>query len=193
MLKRIGLVWGLSVLLCVGFGMVGCEDDDEENGNGETPIQIVDLLPGDGEISGWDKGTEPNDFQEAYDEPGLYYIIDGGAQIYIDNGMVSAVQQIYRGSVVSTDAELVLFITDQGDTTNCENLYNEPNVLPPVGTELENLGDEAMIDRSPPFHVSIYFRNDRYFIKITIDKAGEPEAAENIAMAFASNVDSNIP
>lgn len=193
MLKRAGLVWGLSVLLCVGLVMVGCEEDDEDNGNGGTSIQLVDLLPGDGEISGWNKGTEAYDFQEAYDEAGLYAIIDGGAQIYIDNGMVSAVQQIYRGMVVSTDAELVLFITDQGSAANCENLYNEPNVLPPVGTALENIGDDAMIDRSPPFHVSIYFRNDRYFVKITIEKAGEPQAAENIAMAFASNVDSNIP
>jgi hypothetical protein len=192
MTGRTELVWGLIVVLCSGFVMMGCEEEGD-NGNGGGSTQIVDLLPGDGEISGWDKGTEPNDFQEAYDEAGLYDIINGGAQIYIDNGMVSAVQQIYRGNVVTTAAELTLFITDQGDATNCENLYNEPNVLPPVGTALENIGDDAMIDRSPPFHVSIYFRNDRYFVKITIDKAGEPEAAENIAMAFASNVDSNIP
>ena len=193
MIRRHLLVWGMSVLFCLGLVIMGCEEDEADPGNGGTSIQIVDLLPGDGEISGWNKGTEASDFQEAYDEAGLYAIINGGAQIYIDNGMESAVQQIYRGTVVATAAELVLFITDQGSATNCENLYNDPNILPPVVTALENIGDEANIDRSPPFHLGIYFRKGEFFVKITIEKAGEPDAAETIAMLFANNVDSNIP
>lgn len=192
-MRQAWLVWGLSVMFCLGLVIVGCEEDEGDNGNGGTSIQIVDLLPGDGIISGWNKGTEQNDFQEAYDEAGLYAIINGGAQIYIDHGMESAVQQIYRGTIGTTAAELVLFITDQGNATNCENLYNDPNILPPVVTPLENIGDEAQIDRSPPFHLSVFFRKDGFFVEITIEKAGDPDAAETIAMLFANNVDSNIP
>ncbi len=193
MIRRHWLVWGLCVMGCLGLMIMGCEDDEGDDGNGGNSIQIVDLLPGDGEISGWNQGSEQGDFQEAYDETGLYDIINGGAQIYIDNGMEAAVQQVYRGTIVSTAAELMLFITDQGNATNCGNLYTDPNILPPVVTALENIGDEAQIDRSPPFHLSIYIRNDRFFVKITIEKAGDPDAAEAIAMLFATNVDSNIP
>lgn len=192
MTYRYWTILGLVALLLMGLIWVGCEDDSSD-GNGDNTLQPVDLLPQDGEISGWTKGTNEGDFQEAYDEGSLYDIINGGAVTYINHGMESAVQQVYRGTVGTEDADLYLFITDQGNATHCENLFNEPTVLPPSGSVINDLGDEAVIDRSPLFQIVLYFRQDRFFVRITIDKQGDPDAAENIAMLFARNVEADIP
>jgi hypothetical protein len=180
------------VTMLVGVLLVGCEDDDEDTGNGAT-TQPVDLLPQDNEISGWSKGIGEGDFLEAYDESSLYDIIDGGAVIYINHGMQSAVQQIYYGTVVSQETSLFVFITDQGEAANCEALLQEPAIRPPAGTEVGGIGDEALIDRSLPFDLQLFFRNGRFFVRMTLDKTEDAQAAENILLAFAYNVDSKIP
>ena len=192
MILRYWWILGLATLLLMGMMWVGCEDD-KTDGNGDNTLQPVDLLPQDGEISGWAKGSGEGDFQEAYDEGSLYDIIDGGAVTYINHGMESAVQQVYQGTVGTEDADLYLFITDQGSAGNCENLFNESTILPPSGSVIDDLGDEALVDRSPLFQIVLYFREDSFFVRITIDKQSDPDAAENIAMLFARNVEEDIP
>jgi len=184
------LLIGMVILL--GVVLIGCEGEKQEEDNGGTAVQPADLLPADNEISGWTKGTGTGDYQEAYDQGSLYDIIDGGAEVYIANGFQSGVQQLYRGTIAAQQTTLYLFITDQGDSTNCANLLQDPNINPPGGAEVDSLGDEALIDRGLFYNV-IYFREDRFFAKITIDKTGDPEASENIGLAFAHNIDSNIP
>jgi len=185
------LLIGIAILL--GIILIGCEEDKKEEDNGGNTVQPVDLLPSDNEISGWTKGTSTGDFQEAYDQGSLYDIIDGGAEVYVANGFQSGVQQIYRGTIASQQTTLYLFITDQGDSANCTSLFQEPTIRPPGGIAVSDLGEEALIDRSLLFDLALYFRNDRFFVKITLSKAADAQASENIALAFAHNVDSNIP
>jgi len=71
--------------------MLGCgAKDPDEASSLLTPI---DLIPADDEISGWVKlGV----YDEATDYDSLYDLIDGGAQIFIDNGFVSSAFQQYN-------------------------------------------------------------------------------------------------
>ena len=184
------LRFGVAILL--SLLLMGCEDNKQEN-NGGSATQPADLLPQNNEISGWSKGTGSGDYQEAYDQSSLYDIIDGGAEVYISHGFESGVQQIYRGTIASQETPLYLFITDQGDSANCASLLQEPTIRPPGGTAVDSLGDEAIIDRTLPFDLVLYFRNNRFFVRTTLSKSADAQASENIALSFAHNVNSKIP
>ena len=82
-------------LLCMAVLIMvsGC---GENEGNVNTLLTPADLLPDDNDISGW---VTLGAYEEANDDNGLFDIINGGAEIFIDEGFVSAVFQIYRGDM----------------------------------------------------------------------------------------------
>ena len=78
----------IAVLMIVG----GCSENS--NDDDDVAMQLpADLLPGDDDISGW---GSVGAYEEANDYDSLYNIINGGAEIFIDEGFVSAAFQIYE-------------------------------------------------------------------------------------------------
>lgn len=171
----------LICLLLLGMAILtGC---NESNPKDSSTLEPADLLPASGEISGWDK--ESGGYGEADDYSSLWDLIDGAADQYIDYGFVEAVQQFYNGTIGGEDATLELFISDQGSAGNAAALFDDELVVPPNLTAWDEAGDEAGIDEVPLFQVSIYLRQDRFFVRVTVDKKNDDVAALNTAKAFA--------
>ncbi len=169
--------------------IIGCSERSTTQTGGT--LQPADLLPSSGEISGWDKSSSPGAYGEADDQTSLYNLIDGAAELYIQYGFVEAVRQLYDGTLGGGSAELELFISDQGDPTGAEDLFDEEQVVPAGLTPWE-CGDEAVIDQTLPFDIVIHLRADRFYVRVTIDKNGDEVTALITAQAFAQAVVAGI-
>lgn len=174
------------LILCFICVLLGCGKDDSDEV--KPLLNPVDLIPRDDEISGWARlGT----YDEANDYDSLYAIIDGGAQIFIDNGFVSAVFQQYNcvssGSECS-NALVSLRIYDQGSDENAQKVYDR--VATGIGTPWNGAGAEARIDESALASYTIEFWLKNFYVQVIIDD--KSDEALNIAKLFASHVSGKI-
>jgi hypothetical protein len=128
----------------------------------------------------------------AENETQLEGFIDGEAQIYIDNGFVKFVRQIFQGDISGASKQLELRIFDMGDTTNAKNVYDDVG----VGSETpwndpDHAGVEARIDETLLFDYKIDFWDDNFYVWVTIYDEKTP-AGLNLAKVFAINVSTAI-
>jgi hypothetical protein len=173
----------IAVLIAVS----GCGEESEDNGGSKTLLTSVDLLPGNNDISGWESIGA---YEEASDYDGLYDLIDGGAEVFIDNGFVSAAFQIYNdcsGGVCST-ALVHLRIYDQGSEENAMTTYDR--VGTGIGVPWDGAGAEARIDESGLASYMLEFWQRNFFVQVIIEE--KTEEALNVAKLFASHVSSEI-
>lgn len=174
------------LILCFICALSGCGENDSDEI--KSLLSPIDLIPRDDEISGWARlGT----YDEANDYDSLYAIIDGGAQIFIDNGFVSAVFQQYN--CVSTGSEcptalVSLRIYDQGNEENAQKVYDR--VATGIGTPWNGAGAEARIDESAIASYTIEFWLKNFYVQVIIDE--KSDEALNIAKLFASHVSEKI-
>ena len=151
------------------------------------PKDVVTLVPGDNEISGWARSTA---MQVAETPTQLEAIIDGEAVPYENNHFVKCAFQNYSGDVGGTQVELDLRIFDMGDTTNAKNVYAEVAAGTEVPWTGDNPGVEARTDESFLFAYRVEFRDSRYYLRADImDKS---TAAQDVAKLFARNVSAAI-
>jgi len=176
-----------TLLLGLLFLLVACPKEDEQN----EPKDVVDLVPVDNEISGWPRVEE---MRIAENETQLYYLINGEAVIYVENGFVKCAFQDYQGEVSGVSRNLELRIFDMGDTTNAKNVYHDSRVesgAETPWTEEGHAGVEARIDERLLFDYNIEFWGDRFYVWITIYEEKTP-AGLNVAKLFALNVSGAI-
>ena len=151
------------------------------------PIDVVTLVPGDDEISGWTRGTA---MQVAETGTQLEAMIDGEAVPYEENHFVKCAFQKFTGDVGGTAVELDLRIFDMADTTNAKSVY----AAVAAGTEVpwtgDNPGVEARIDESFLFAYRVEFREGRFYFRADI--GAKSAAAQDVAKLFARNVSSAI-
>jgi len=164
--------------------MSGCEKDE----TGKAMLTPVDLIPDDNEISGW---AGVGAYEEASDYDSLYALIDGAAEVYIDNGFVSAVFQQYASC--STEPACItsavhLRIYDQGNEANARKIYDK--VATGIGIPWDGAGTEARIDESALASYTIEFWQKNFFIQVVVEEKTDP--ALNVAKLFASHVSSKI-
>jgi hypothetical protein len=166
---------------------IQCEESSNStSGNSET-LQPNDLLPASDEIAGWDKGTGPGDYGEADDQSSLYNLIDGAAELYIQNGFVSGVLQNYYGTIGGVNAKVELYIGDHGDSANAAAIFEEEQLVPQNITPWE-AGDEAGIDQTALFHIIIHLRSERFYVRVTAEKGNDENVALITAQSFAMAV-----
>lgn len=153
------------------------------------PKDVVDLLPLDGEVSGWSRSSAT---EIAENESQLWDLINGEGQVYIDNGFVKCAFQTYSGDI-SGPVDLRLRIWDMGDTANAKAIYDELA----TGSEIEwtnnNAGVEARYELIPGIVVDYYeleFWEDNFFVWMQIDN--DTQAGLDIAQLFALNISSAI-
>ena len=102
------------------FSCGGDNDAIDENGGEELKYKNpIELLPRDNDISGWMRDWT---FVEATNYASLYDLIDGAAQIFIDNGFVSAVFQNYTDG---SGLQLELRIYEMDSEENAQRIYDE--------------------------------------------------------------------
>ena len=173
------------ISIVVAVAITGCSEDSEDD---STPIlSPVDLLVDDDDISGW---RSIGSYDEANDFDGLYDLIDGGAEQYIDEGFVSAAFQIYESCVgeVCRLAKVTLRIYDQGESENARAVYEK--VSTGIGIPWGGAGTEARIDESGLASYTVEFWEQNFFVQVVIDDKSDD--ALNIVKLFASQVSSEI-
>ncbi|MBU0520265.1 T9SS type A sorting domain-containing protein [bacterium] len=153
---------------------------------------LPDLRVGDQEITGWELGTGPGDFSEAWDATSLYMLINGAAPPYLENNFQYAVRQYYYGQIGGVDVTLNLWMTDQGTPEDAEALFHEPAIMPFFYEEIDSIGDEARLDTFLLWDWVIDFHRDQYYVKITCNKENEPDEALQVTADFAVAEDNHI-
>ncbi len=174
------------LIICLIFSVSGCGGNDSDEV--KSLLDPVDLIPRDDEISGWARlGT----YDEANDYDSLYAVIDGGAQIFIDNGFVSAVFQQYNctssGSECSS-ALVTLRIYDQGNEENAQKVYDR--TATGIGRPWNGAGTEARIDESGLASYMIEFWTKNFFVQVIIDD--KSDSALNVVKLFASHISGKV-
>ena len=176
------LLAGAALLLLAALLPIACSDDED---NGEQPVirHPEDFLPPD--TGGMIKS---GDASVATDAESLQQLINGGFQIYVNNGFVEMVQQIYSGSVGGSTAEITAWIFDQGSTTNAMALHDE---LLQLGTyeELTGIGDSAH-RKDDLFTHTILFRRNNYSSQLVINPNNQD--AKDLLQLFATHIDGEI-
>ncbi len=166
--------------LCVAVLTIlsGC---GENEGNARTLLTPADLLPDDNDISGW---VTLGAYEEANDNDGLYDIINGGAEIFIDEEFVSAVFQMYIGDMGITRVN----IYDQENEINAIAIYER--VAVGIGMPWNGAGTEARIDESGLDSYKVEFWQESFYVEVIIEE--RTEEALNVAKLFAAYVSGQI-
>jgi len=151
------------------------------------PIDVVRLVPGDNEISGW---TRSSAMQVAETGTQLEAIIDGEAVPYENNHFVKCAFQTYTGTVGSNVVSLNLRVFDMTDTTHAAAVYAAVATGVETPWTGDNAGTEARIDESLLFDYRIDLRDGKFYV--SIDIADKSDAGLSIAKLFARNVSSAI-
>ncbi len=182
-IKNVQICWLTCIAVLI---LAGCSDqlDDDDKGSMLIP---ADLLPGDDEISGW---AGLGAYEEANDYDGLYNIINGGAEDFIDEGFVSAAFQIYENCIgeVCSLALVHLRIYDQGSSKNAVAVYDK--VANGISTPWDDAGMEARIDEIALAAYTIEFWQENFFVRVVIEERTKDSLT--IAKLFASHVSSQI-
>jgi hypothetical protein len=165
-----------------------CGSDD----NGAELLEPSDLLPLDGEISGWQWDGNPS---PATDQTSLYDLINGGAEELVERGFVSGVLHRYRGSLEGAASTVELFIADQGSESNARDIYDKREDRLPFAQEL-NLAyaTDARIDEATSLDgVILDYWQQRFYVQVGIDnRQAAPELARQTVIQFAENVSLTI-
>ena len=170
-------------LICIILALMICGCAGENSDDNNSIISPISLLPADNEISGW---TTLGAYEEADDYESLYSIIDGGAQVYIDNGFISGAFQHYISSVGLL--EVTVRIYDQGNEANAKIVYDK--VSTGIGIPWNGAGKEARIDESALASYIIEFYQKNLFVQVYIQQ--KTDEALNIAKLFASHISRQI-
>jgi hypothetical protein len=170
------IICTISILIIYGCG-------SESGDDSSSILSPISLLPADNEISGW---TTLGAYEEADDYESLYFIIDGGAQVYIDNGFMSGAFQHYISSVGLL--EVTVKIYDQGNEANAKIVYDK--ISTGIGIPWNGAGKEARIDESALASYIIEFYQKNLFVQVYIQQ--KTDEALNIAKLFASHISRQI-
>ena len=171
------------IITSIFFFSCGGENDaiDENGGEKLKYKNPIELLPRDNDISGWMR----ENFAEATNYASLYDLIDGAAQIFIDNGFVSAVFQNY---VDGSGLQLELRVYEMDSMENARWVYDELSqvaIIPWV-----DVVDTGRIDNSTLATYSVEFQYENFFVQNIIHE--KSDRSLEIAKLFASHIIDSI-
>jgi hypothetical protein len=142
-------------------------------------FNLPDLLPGDGDISGWSRS---GDYYLAQNEEELRLKIDGAADLFLRHEFKAAVFQDYLDTL-STHISIQIF--DQTSPSSAKIIYDSTSIggeIPVTG-----LGEEAR-RLEELFTVKIEFLREHYYIKGEVSsKEKKYQKALGEFMAFIDN------
>jgi hypothetical protein len=157
-------------------------DDGGDNGGGEIRHPVDFLPPG---TSGMPKDGTPT---TATDTLGLQGIVNGGYEVYTNNGFQEVVEQMYAGTVGGEATTVRVWIFDMTRAQNAEALHDE---LLLVGTWVDT-GQVGQADhrKTELLSYTILFRRGQYSARIEIYSTSQD--AQDLALLFATHIDLEI-
>jgi hypothetical protein len=125
-------------------------------------------FPASGAVAGWDKV----DKTRTYDAATLWQYIDGGADQYVNAGVVSASTSDYKyqGSL-----EAVVDIYTMKTAAGAQKMFEAE---PPVDSKNAQLGDAGRL-----YERSVVFRKGKYLVRITAFDTAPGEGDALVALA----------
>ena len=143
--------------------------------NAKDTIDIFSLLPANGTVKGWVTKEVPMH----YAGEDLFYLIDGGADIYLEYGFNQVVAARYSNGITSIQVE----IYDMADPNGAFGVYS--NNSSGHGEDIA-LGNESVVA-----DYYLMFWKDHYFIMLTANNQ-KSNTSEGL-VALASAIDKKIP
>ncbi|MFH1679487.1 MAG: hypothetical protein ABIH26_02440 [Candidatus Eisenbacteria bacterium] len=172
----------LCVLILPAFLSLGCGGDDE--GGTDTVLRHPeDFLP-----PGTEGMPENGNPSTATDADGLREIVNGGWQIYTNNGFREMVEQLYSGTVGGTSATIQVWIMDVETSENAASLQEELT----AESTWENAGVIGDEDHrlTSLFAYTILFRREGYSVQVEISTGTQD--SKDLAVLFATHIDGEI-
>jgi hypothetical protein len=169
-------------IIVAGIFFISCGEENGdivENGSGKQEYKTpIELLPRDNDISGWMRDWT---FSEATNYASLYDLINGAAQLFIDNGFVSAVFQNY---IDGSGLQVELRIYEMDAEENAFRIYNE--LATTAFIPWVDAVDNGRIDNSALTAYSVEFQYRNLFVQSIIHE--KSDRAIEIAKLFALHV-----
>ena len=176
-------------LLIAALVCMGCSKSDTPT----TPdlVSISDLMPRDNEISSWSRKSGSEASWLATNPSELQQQINGGSELYTNNGFVEAAMQSYSGSVNNeSNVECTIQIYDQSTAELSTRVFDDPNNIfaNPV-TPANPPSAKAQI-RKDLFSYTMKYSKLKYYVLVTIFSADDK--AQEVLEVFANNVAGKI-
>jgi hypothetical protein len=175
------LLFPLAMLCLVTALTAGC--GGEEGGSQPTIRHPEDFLPPG--TAAMQKDGNP---RTATDTAGLQDIVDGGFEVYTNNGFREMVEQMYTGNVGGSNATVRLWIFDQSSTENAQALHED--ILQEGTWEQSGKIGDAEYRRTVLFASIILFRRNQYSAQLEI--SANSQDAKDLLVLFATHVDQEI-
>jgi hypothetical protein len=118
----------------------------------------------------------------------LQDIVNGGYEVYTNNGFRELAEQKYSGTVGTAAASFTVWIFDMGTAANAEALHDEQTQ---VGT-WEAAGEVGEEDhrQTALFAYTILFRRGKYSVRL--ESSANSQDAQDLLILFATHVDQEI-
>ena len=135
----------------------------------------TNFFPVSGAVAGWDKG----DKTQTFDASTLWQYIDGGADQYVNAGVVSASTCDYK---YQGNLEAVVDIYTMKAAAGAQKVFDAD---PPLDAKTPQLGDAARL-----YERSLVFRKGKYLVRITAYEA--TPGASDALLALAHGIEKKL-
>ena len=134
-----------------------------------------DLFPTSGAVAGWEKG----DKTQKYDASNLWQYVDGGADQYVQAGVVSVLTSDYK---YQGNLEVVVDVYTMKDAAGAQKIFDAD---PKMDSKAPQLGDAARL-----YERSLVFRKGKSLVRITGYESvpGESDALLALAKGLESRM-----
>jgi hypothetical protein len=142
---------------------------------------IVDGLPENGEIPGW------NRYQWAADSLGLRSLLGSEADLFDEWGCSAGLEQIFYNSQFVL---LRLELFDQETAGNAQSLYHDSRLETGQEVARDDFGQEGRVDTTSSWTYGAQFWRDRYVARLLVQEKSDSALADVIS--FCQLVDEKI-
>lgn len=174
---------------CVAAGslLVLCKIVDDEEGGSRT---VTSLKIAEGDASGW---TEADQGYQAFKTPQeLYGIINGGADIYVDRGLIEGFQQEIE--IEGSDYYATFMIMDFSNADNAKSMFDYKADLVSTKESTGTYDDAtAIIDMGQLTGCSGFAHFGQFYLELGFSGYGSNKSdAKNTAVSFMEIIKSKI-
>jgi len=174
------------LLLLPAAVFVSCDKSDSTSD--PAVVTIIDLLPRDNEISGWNRSARA---WAARNKEELQNEIDGGFEIFFNQGFVEGAMQSYTGSVnAHSVVDCYVEVYDQRDSQGSRGLFDDPEKAfsNPIAPARPPSAD-AQIQKDV-FSYRMKFTKGKYYVTITVGSSDDK--AQEVIEIFGNNIAAKI-
>lgn len=152
--------------------------------------QVTDLMkafPEDNFIPGWTEDTVICRYGTANDTASLYLLIDGGAEVFLENKFKNAAAKGYANATDTVCAQLF----DQTNNTGASGLFTSFDTLI-TSPEIVNLGVKTLIDTTLPTDFFLISHSGKYFLRANTYATKSAES-KSFLIALAQSIIGKVP